>query len=1338
MEKNSNGRRTHISVVDSSCCESDDSFLVTIFQNTRKDVLSRPLSVGDIVLMKNVQCNNFKNSLRGSVRFVGISRCENVIIESTQIDDSYVNPHPHPDTIELRDRLQKLCEWWHENKEIFLEYCDTNALMRLALPAVPFPYPCYEPGPDKTLSECCGPTICNIYCEVVHSIDLTCCALVAFCVRDGTVLSVESVLPPITEVTDVIVNAKVSSWDRDDLKLVLQENIYEHSMCNGILVLLGPKLYCIARQIQIGSYVLLRHVTVTQESEGGPVCLSMLNNNHCSVIITGNGHPQRQKLCKRLANVQENCRDRGLSGAGTSGGASVQPSATPAEALVQPSATPAGASVQPSATPGAVQPSATSEGASVQPSSTPAAIQPSSTSGGASVLPSATSGRASVQPSATSGGASVQPSATSGGASVQSSATPGRASVQPSATSGGASVQPSATSGGASVQPSATSGGASVQPSCTPEASGQPADTSGGASGQPAGTSGGASGQPAGTSGGASGQPAGTSGASCQPAGTSGASCQPAGTSGGPSCQPAGSSGTSGQPAGTSGGAYLNKSNSPMVTHDAVHFDNHNLNVSSLPPNYFGSDRSRNVSSPEKQLPVVSIDAMHRNLGNPASCRVESLSEKIKFPSSGKDFHGKRKFPPIRHSLRKRKASSSDLDSDECLQSSSSLERHGFTEPLASEENEDCSRARKSSDDKNGPGNTRGLKRSGNSKENNSTCVINPQQSSRATPNSAALPAHNPTGVRLKKRRIGVDKKIILRVLSDASSVSELGSRVRTRRAKVNLAQTSQPISPALNILSELDDISEESPHSADVRLLDMVIGPPIQMPQNRIKNPSTNSVTQKNLDPEVSAARSGTSSKLSTSRNESQQEEQHTENSRLPFRGTGDLDDSRVSSNCKTRSSGLSKDTTSVKHALVEKDVSPSNRSKLPMVQLTRVDSEDSSIYFTPSENLDLGSFISQGKFNAAKRRKVSSSKPESASFVTPSGKTSLSGRESHGSSCTTGGPSTRSSRKTESLPSVSEIPDDDSSDVCSDCCTFDTPVQSTSNEQISVVPLRSSDSHAITRKSRTRKVDTSSSCSSAREQAPHSIFNVPASCLPSPKLTPRPAKVEDQQLRYFLQKDKITSFDAFKPERNLQKQYKNLIISRSKERLVCLFMTDNFSECSQCVIVENKPTLCSPLTLSAFKNGIKVPLFKTLHPNNGLRSYTQFDETVRLAMHYDIPFDKTIQTVVTLLQAHTSACVDTEKEKKLLRDFLVLPCKRKLQYIISSIDKDQVLRETFNKVQTLQQKNVFLLVDEVRIRPTVSFSDGALSGIAENNRDCKATSILCVMMMTLHKRPS
>ena len=127
-----------------------------------------------------------------------------------------------------------------------------------------------------------------------------------------------------------------------------------------------------------------------------------------------------------------------------------------------------------------------------------------------------------------------------------------------------------------------------------------------------------------------------------------------------------------------------------------------------------------------------------------------------------------------------------------------------------------------------------------------------------------------------------------------------------------------------------------------------------------------------------------------------------------------------------------------------------------------------------------------------------------------------------------------------------------------------------------------------------------------STRPAIPPSVFNVSASCRLSAKPAPRPAKVEDKQLRYFLQKDTITSFDAFKPERDLQKQYKNLIISRSEERFVSLFMTENFSECSLSVIVENKPTLCCPLTCSAFKKGISVQLGKAVHSYNGLRSYS------------------------------------------------------------------------------------------------------------------------------------
>jgi len=293
-----------------------------------------------------------------------------------------------------------------------------------------------------------------------------------------------------------------------------------------------------------------------------------------------------------------------------------------------------------------------------------------------------------------------------------------------------------------------------------------------------------------------------------------------------------------------------------------------------------------------------------------------------------------------------------------------------------------------------------------------------------------------------------------------------------------------------------------------------------------------------------------------------------------------------------------------------------------------------------------------------------------------------------------------------------------------------------------------------------------------STRPAIPPNIFDVPASCLPSVKHASRKPTVEDRQLKYFLEKDNIISFDAFKPEQELQRKYKNLIISKSEDRLVCLFMTEDYSMCNMSVVVNKKSTLCCPLTLQAFKSGTSIPLDKILHPNNGLRSYSQFYEAVHLAINYTFPFDTKIRNVIDLLQTHTLECVDTEKEKRLsfltrqlellsmkkytmndycfaiecypkssyeqLRDFLVLPSKRKLQYITSSVDKDHVLRGTFDKIHSQQQKNVFLLVDEVQIRPTVSFSGGMLSGMAINKPDCRATSMLCVMMKSLYKGPS
>ena len=66
------------------------------------------------------------------------------------------------------------------------------------------------------------------------------------------------------------------------------------------------------------------------------------------------------------------------------------------------------------------------------------------------------------------------------------------------------------------------------------------------------------------------------------------------------------------------------------------------------------------------------------------------------------------------------------------------------------------------------------------------------------------------------------------------------------------------------------------------------------------------------------------------------------------------------------------------------------------------------------------------------------------------------------------------------------------------------------------------------------------------------------------------------------------------------------------------------------------------------------------------------------------------------------------------------------------------QVLEKTFKKARHVLQKNCMLFVDEVKIRPTVSYSGGVLNGMAKNDPESKASSMLCVMMKCLHGGPS
>ena len=72
----------------------------------------------------------------------------------------------------------------------------------------------------------------------------------------------------------------------------------------------------------------------------------------------------------------------------------------------------------------------------------------------------------------------------------------------------------------------------------------------------------------------------------------------------------------------------------------------------------------------------------------------------------------------------------------------------------------------------------------------------------------------------------------------------------------------------------------------------------------------------------------------------------------------------------------------------------------------------------------------------------------------------------------------------------------------------------------------------------------------------------------------------------------------------------------------------------------------------------------------------------------------------------------------------------------IVSSTDFEKVLTALFQRNDELQ-KNVFLIVDEVKIRPTVSFAGGMLSGMAINEPTEKATAMLGVLIKYMYGGP-
>ena len=292
-------------------------------------------------------------------------------------------------------------------------------------------------------------------------------------------------------------------------------------------------------------------------------------------------------------------------------------------------------------------------------------------------------------------------------------------------------------------------------------------------------------------------------------------------------------------------------------------------------------------------------------------------------------------------------------------------------------------------------------------------------------------------------------------------------------------------------------------------------------------------------------------------------------------------------------------------------------------------------------------------------------------------------------------------------------------------------------------------------------------------RPTAPPSVFNFPKSCIPTPMPPPRPSKVEFVAQKFFDKKDKFDSFNSFSPQKDLRKKYSNFIYERSGEKHIFVFLKADLSESWLVITVLNKSVLTSPVTFHAFKHGIEVAVPKSiLNPNNGFNRYSQFFEAVNFAMQSQLPAKAVLSKLsAEVQQAKEIEPIDDARNIKLtflsrqlellsnrkysmadycfavgnyprvkyehLREFLVLPCPTTIHSLVSLTDRDLVLKEVFKKVSPPQKLSI-LIIDEVKIKPSVSFSGGILNGTAVNDPDSRASSILGVMLKCLHGGPS
>ncbi|XP_069961456.1 uncharacterized protein [Cherax quadricarinatus] len=124
-----------MAVFDPSCCVDmpirDDLPIHVFFNDTSIRDLPGGVSIGDILLLRNISLEPYKDKIHGTVydpkQIIKFSSDPEVPIEAITLKPRYEIPVPHTRPDEVREKVISLRDWWGVQKDMLMPATNTNA-----------------------------------------------------------------------------------------------------------------------------------------------------------------------------------------------------------------------------------------------------------------------------------------------------------------------------------------------------------------------------------------------------------------------------------------------------------------------------------------------------------------------------------------------------------------------------------------------------------------------------------------------------------------------------------------------------------------------------------------------------------------------------------------------------------------------------------------------------------------------------------------------------------------------------------------------------------------------------------------------------------------------------------------------------------------------------------------------------------------------------------------------------------------------------------------------------------------------------------------------------------